>query len=176
VDDLDDRDLMQRVARRDAEALRALYRRHSGHVHALARRVLRDPDDAKSVVQDTFVRAWDAAARYNPELASARTWLLTIAHRLALNVLRDRPPEAVPLEDWDGPTRTHPGSAEAMDGLYLSGLLATLPAPDRALIDLAYYRGHSHSEIALITGWPLGTVKTRLRAALSQLRARMETA
>ncbi|HWG84737.1 MAG TPA: sigma-70 family RNA polymerase sigma factor [Deinococcales bacterium] len=168
-----DETLLSLVSGRDEAALRALYGRHSGHVHAVARRILRDPEDVKEVVQDTFVRVWTGAERFDASLSQPRTWILTIAHRLALNALRDRPGEVLSLEDWDAPTAQHPGSADSIDGLYVEGLLSSLEPRERALLDLAYYKGHSHSEIALLTGLPLGTVKTRLRAALGLLRARM---
>lgn len=80
--------LLRRVSWGDEEALLALYRRHAPYVHALARRILRDGDEAKSIVQDTFLRIWQKAERFDASLGTPRTWILTIAHRLALKALK----------------------------------------------------------------------------------------
>lgn len=172
---MDDEGLIHRVARRDAEALASLYDHLAPHVHALARRMLTDPDEVKSVVQDTFVRVWEASDRFDADLGSARTWILTIAHRLCLRALRDRPPAVLPLEDWDAPEPDHAGSGAHLDRIIVAGALSGLEPGERHLVEQAFFRGFSHTELAVTTGWPLGTVKTRLRGALAHLRARLES-
>ncbi len=163
--------LIRRVSRGDEEALLALYRRHGPYVHALARRILRDEDEAKSVVQDTFLRIWQKSERFDPSLGSPRTWILTIAHRLALKALRRRR-EELPLEDWDAPTEGV-GDDEHLDRIRIGRALQALDGEERRLLELAYFHGYSHSELALLLGWPLGTVKSRLRRALEKLRVHL---
>lgn len=169
--DEEDTVLLRRVFWGDEEALLALYRRHAPHVHALARRILRDGEEAKSVVQDTFLRIWQRAERFDPSLGTPRTWILTIAHRLALKALKRRR-EALPLEDWDSPTEAV-GDENHLERIQISRALERMNGDERRLLELAYFHGYSHSELALLLGWPLGTVKSRLRRALERLRAHL---
>lgn len=163
--------LLGRVLLGDEEALLALYRRHAPYVHALARRILRDGEEAKTVVQDTFLRIWRKAERFDPSLGTPRTWILTIAHRLALNALRRRRQE-LPLEDWDAPTEGV-GSEGHLEKIWINQALQALDREERRLLELAYFQGYSHSELAVLLGWPLGTVKSRLRRALEKLKAHL---
>ncbi|MDM7325448.1 MAG: sigma-70 family RNA polymerase sigma factor [Thermus sp.] len=162
---------LRRVFWGDEEALLALYRRYAPYVHALARRILRDGEEAKSVVQDTFLRIWQRSERFDPSLGTPRTWILTIAHRLALKALKRRR-EALPLEDWDGPTEAV-GNEEHLERIQIARALERMDGEERRLLELAYFHGYSHSELALLLGWPLGTVKSRLRRALERLRAHL---
>lgn len=164
--------LIRRVSRGDEEALLALYRRHAPYVHALARRILRDGDEAKSIVQDTFLRIWQKSERFDPSLGSPRTWILTIAHRLALKALR-RYREELPLEDWDAPAEGV-GDDGHLERIQISQALQSMNHEERRLLELAYFHGYSHSELALLLGWPLGTVKSRLRRALERMRTHLQ--
>ena len=165
-----DERLVQRMAGRDEAALAELHRRYAPYLAAMSRRMLRDPDEVQQCVQDAFVKAWDAAERFDPAKASAKTWLVTIGHRLVINKIRGKSLETVPLETWDVPLDTADPTAERVERLYLETVVARLEADERDLIELAFYKGHSHSELAELTGQPLGTVKTKLRSALGKLR------
>lgn len=160
--------LLRRVSWGDEEALLALYRRHAPYVHALARRILRDGDEAKSIVQDTFLRIWQKAERFDASLGTPRTWILTIAHRLALKALKRRR-EDFPLEDWDAPSEAV-GDDTYLERIQIAQALQRIDEEERRLLELAYFHGYSHSELALLLGWPLGTVKSRLRRSLEKLR------
>jgi RNA polymerase sigma-70 factor, ECF subfamily len=162
--------LVQRMAERDEGALIELHRRYVPYLVAVARRMLKDPDEVQQSVQDAFVNAWDAAGRFDSERASARTWLVTIVHRLALNRLRGHKLETVPFESWDAPTR----QPDHVERLYLQEAVGALAADERELIELAFFQGYSHSQLAEKTGAPLGSVKTKLRQALGKLRERLE--
>lgn len=165
-----DEQLVARMALRDETALVALHRRYAPYLAGMARRMLKDPDEVQQSVQDAFVNAWNAAERFDPARASAKTWLVTIGHRLVLNRIRRRRLQTMPLETWDAPD----DPPDIVTRIYLERGLATLEPDERELIELAFYRGHSHAEVAAVTGKPLGTVKTTLRRALQRLRERLE--
>lgn len=165
--DPSDEVLIARMAGRDEEALAELHRRHARLLYALGQRMLHQRDDVESCVQDAFMNAWKHAARFDPARAKAKTWLVSIAHNRFLQELRDRPTTELELADWDAPSE----APDPTDRLLAGRAVGTLDPQQRRLVELAYYRGHSHSELAQITGLPLGTVKSRLRAALDQMRA-----
>jgi RNA polymerase sigma-70 factor (ECF subfamily) len=164
-----DEQLIARMAARDEAALAELYRRYAPYLAALSRRMLQDRDEVQQCVQDAFYRAWEAAGRFDSGRASVKTWLATIAHRVTLNRLRGRRPNPLPLEAWDAPTR----AADPVEQVGLKVAVAALEHDERELIELAFYRGHSHQELADLTGRPLGSVKSKLRGALHKLRDRL---
>ncbi|MGC8904918.1 sigma-70 family RNA polymerase sigma factor [Thermus sp.] len=170
-EDEEDIHLLHRVARRDEEALLALYRRYAPRVHGLARRVLRDGHEAKDVVQETFLRIWNKAERFDPALGRPATWILTIAHRLALKRLKALEPLALLEEDG---AEERLGGDEHLDRLRVAQALKALSPEERKLLELAYFQGYSHSELALLLGLPLGTVKSRLRRALAKLEGKLK--
>ncbi|MDQ3396657.1 MAG: sigma-70 family RNA polymerase sigma factor [Deinococcota bacterium] len=161
-----DEQLVQRMKERDEAALTELHRRYAPYLTAMARRMLKDPDEVQQSVQDAFVQAWNAAARFDFTKASFKTWLVAIAHRLIIQRLRRSKLKTMPLENWDASVR-QPDHAER---IYVRQAFATLESDERELIELAFYEGHSHTQLADVTGLPLGTVKTRLRGALKKLR------
>ncbi|CAN5816363.1 sigma-70 family RNA polymerase sigma factor [soil metagenome] len=161
-----DEHLVQRMAARDETALKELHERYAPYLMAVARRMLQDPDEVQQCVQDAFVNAWDYAERFDAGKASAKTWLVTICHRLAINRIRGGKLDTLPLQHWDAPVR----QPDHVERLYVEDAVASLDDEARELIDLAFYQGYSHSQVAEQTGKPLGTVKTKLRTALQTLR------
>ena len=171
----DDQQLVARVAKGDEHAFMALYDRYSSRVYALTLRVLGDAMLAEEVTQDTFLKLWSRARQYNPGQGKLAPWLLTIAHRTALDRLRLEN-RRLPASNAIDPEETWPILADKetlneearWHSLYFA--VQSLPEEQRQVIDLAYYKGMSQSEIAEVLGWPLGTVKTRVRAAMQSLR------
>jgi len=174
-----DRQLIQAVAEGSTEALGRLYDRYVGIVLGLARRVVSRLEDAEEVVQDVFTQVWRDAGRYRPEKASVAGWIVMLARTRAIDRLRSR--RARPDEDRGLETgalaplaaRTadpETVTIEAHQAIAIKRTLATLPENQRVLIELAFYKGLTHSEIAGETGVPLGTVKTRIRTAMETLR------
>jgi RNA polymerase sigma-70 factor (ECF subfamily) len=175
----DDGTLIARVARGDEQALLELYDRYASRVYALALRILREPMMAEEAVQDTFLKVWNHAREYQPQRSALRIWLLTIARRTALDRLRleARRPSLSDATDPEELWRSIPDAGSTEDearwrSLYLT--VQTLPPEYRVVIELAYYQGLSQSQIAAVLGWPLGTVKTRLREAMQRLRRAWE--
>ena len=170
-----------RGGRGDRQAFAAVYDLSAGPVFGVARRVVRDPGMAEDVVQDVMVEVWRQAPRFDPARGSAMTWILTIAHRRAVDRVRseqartDRDQRVAadsssgsspPGLDGDPVARVvaDESAAELTDGL------AVLTDVQREAIVLAYYDGHTHTEVAEILGVPLGTAKTRIRDGLIKLR------
>lgn len=112
------------------------------------------------------MNAWKHAGRFDPARASVKTWLVSIAHHRFLQELRDRPQTPLEIEDWDAPT----AAADPTDRLLAEQAVQGLETDQRKLIELAYYRGYTHSELAVLLGLPVGTVKSRLRSALGRMR------
>jgi RNA polymerase sigma-70 factor (ECF subfamily) len=173
--DADDNQLLKQIVTGDQQAFLRLYDRHAGHVYALALRILHDPMLAEEATQDAFLKLWKYAGKFLAERGSLITWLLTITRRTALDRLRleDRRPTlsdgSDPEDLWRDIPATGTGSEESRwRSMHLA--VQALPSDHRQVLELAYYQGMSQSEIAEILGWPLGTVKTRLRAAMEQLR------
>jgi RNA polymerase sigma-70 factor (ECF subfamily) len=172
-----DRRTVERIAGRDTAALADLYDRHAGAVYSLALRIVSNPADAEEVVQDVFTQAWKQGERYDAARSTVAGWLLMMTRARAIDRLRmrqARPDTAagdVGLIHVRATTITQ--ETEAIDGQFVHRLraaLGSLPDSLRAPIELAYYEGLSHSAIASRLGEPLGTVKTRVRAALAKLR------
>jgi RNA polymerase sigma-70 factor (ECF subfamily) len=170
-----DGELIQRAGRREFDAFEALYRRHSGRVYGMAVRRLRDRGRAEDATQETFAAIWRSAASYRPDRGSGAAWLYTVARNTIVDRLRVRPELAgEPPEAQDDA----PGPANQVEADWLRtsvhGAVEQLPENERVLIELAYWKGLSQSEIAAFTGIPLGTVKTRTRSALARLADTLE--
>jgi RNA polymerase sigma-70 factor (ECF subfamily) len=175
VTDLNDSELMTRVARGDEHAFLMLYDRHAARVHALTLRILSDPMLAEEATQDAFLKLWSRARLFMNERGSLLLWLLTIARRTALDRLRleGRRPVLSDSNDPDDMWQAIPDLDSVPEEARWRSLhfaVQSLQPDHRQVIELAYYQGLSQSEIAEVLGWPLGTVKTRLRAAMEQLR------
>jgi RNA polymerase sigma-70 factor (ECF subfamily) len=174
--------LVQRVARGDREAFARLYDRHIRRVYAFAAHVL-GPARAEEVVQDAFVALWRSADRYDPARASFGTWFMAIARHRVLDELRRRtveqrvfaaePVDQLLAEAADPSIGVDDDVARRdRDGALLRAV-AELPHDQRRAIVLAYFAGLTHVEIAAALGWPLGTVKKRLRLGLRKLEQRL---
>jgi len=175
VINLDDHQLVVQVAKGDERAFLILYDRYAPRVYALTLRVLGDTMLAEEVTQDSFLKLWGRARQFDPGQGELAPWLLTIAHRTALDRLRLEN-RRIPASNAQDPEETWPifpdkatvnGEAR-WRSLYFA--VQSLPEEQRRVIDLAYYKGLSQSEIAEVLGWPLGTVKTRVRSAMLALR------
>ena len=166
---------MARVARGDEPAFLMLYDRHASRVHALTLRILNDPMLAEEATQDAFLKLWSRARLFINERGSPLLWLLTIARRTALDRLRleGRRPVLSDSNDPDDLWQTIPdldSMPEEARWRSLHFAVQSLDPDHRQVIELAYYQGLSQSEIAEVLSWPLGTVKTRMRAAMDHLR------
>ena len=154
--------------------LEALYDAYHRQAMGLAFQLLGDVPDAEEVVQDAFVAAWRAAASYDPARGSTRAWLLTMVRSRALDRLRARRRTASsPLEGLPEPEDAMDVFAEVAadeEGQVAREALVRLPPEQRQVIELAYFAGLSHAEIAARIAVPLGTVKSRIRLALDRLR------
>lgn len=166
-------DLVRRTACGDEVALGALYDRTSALVHGLALRILADRGAAEEVTIDVYMQVWRQADRWDAGRGGPMAWLLTIARTRAIDRRRGRP---VPLAagsalvavDDDGPERA---SMTAQRSRVVRAALARLSPEQRRAVELAYFGGLSHAEIARTLAEPLGTVKTRIRSAMARLRA-----
>lgn len=164
-----------RVAHGEEKAFLMLYDRYASRVHALSLRILQDPMLAEEATQDTFLKLWSRARSYLTERGSLVFWLLTIARRTALDRLRleNRRPVLSEGTDPEDTWRDLPDGASMTDEARWRSLHFAVQALDtdqRQVVELAYYQGLSQSEIAELLGWPLGTVKTRIRSAMEHLR------
>jgi RNA polymerase sigma-70 factor (ECF subfamily) len=165
-----DADLIQRVALGDANAFELLYHRYVRSVFGLALRRLGDRMRAEDAVQETFAAVWRSARTYRPERGPGAPWLYAVARNAIVDRARSRndPPGETP----ETPT-SEPGPEERAEAAYVSWrvhrAVSGLPPNEREVLELAYYSGLSQSEVAGFLGIPLGTVKTRTRAALHRL-------
>jgi RNA polymerase sigma-70 factor (ECF subfamily) len=171
-----DLELAAHIAQGDEHAFIMLYDRYSARVYALTLRILGDTMLAEEATQDTFLKLWSRARLYLHERGSLLLWLLTIARRTALDRLRleARRPMLSDANDPDDDWQVIPDLNTVQEESRWRSLYFAVQSlkPDlRKVIELAYYQGLSQSEIADVLGWPLGTVKTRLRAAVQYLRA-----
>jgi RNA polymerase sigma factor (sigma-70 family) len=171
---LSDEAVVALVARSDQEALAELYDRFGRVAYGLALRVLRDEKLAEDAVQEGFLAAWRNADRFMPERAKASTWVLTLVHRRAVDLVRreDRR-RAEPLPETVEPAPS--GSAEEDAWLRfererVQAALRQLPDQQREALELAYYGGFSQSELAERLGQPVGTIKSRMFTGLTRLR------
>jgi RNA polymerase sigma-70 factor (ECF subfamily) len=170
-----DEELLSRTAAGDREAFEQLYLRYARAVLGIALRRLRDRGRAEDAVQETFASIWRSAGSYRPERGRGAPWLYAVARNAISD--RGRARNEPPAEAPDEPSQS-PGPDERAEQSWLSfrvhSAVETLPGHERTLIELAYWGGLSQSEIAARLGIPLGTVKTRTRAALARLADALE--
>jgi RNA polymerase sigma factor (sigma-70 family) len=171
--DLSDGQLLEAIAAGDEHALGVLYDRFGRIAYGVALRILRDRALAEDAVQEAFLAIWRSAERYRLERAKPSTWILTLVHRRAVDLVRredrrraerlDEPPEAA-----GGDVPEEAGLRERRAAVQAA--LGRLPDDQRQALELAYYGGYTQSELAERLGVPLGTVKSRMFAGLTRLR------
>jgi RNA polymerase sigma-70 factor (ECF subfamily) len=171
-----DGDVVMRLQRREPQALAELYDRYCGMIYRLVLRMVRDTGIAEDLVQETFLRAWNHASGFDSERGAVAPWLLAIARNRALDYLRAqsrRGGTTMELNEAERPARFVDFPAESLNfdlARQVKRVLEQLSADQRVAIELAYFEGMSQSEIAVRMGQPLGTVKTRMRRAMLQMR------
>ena len=169
-------DLLQRAGRGDQEAFATLYDAVVSRLHGLVLRVVRDPAQAEEVTQEAMVEIWRQSARFDPALGSPLSWLMTIAHRRAVD--RVRSAEATSRRDTSyhlqNQVTEHDSTAEEatqnLEARRVRQALRSLTDTQRGALELAYFGGYTHNEVSTMLGIPLGTAKTRIRDGLIRLR------
>lgn len=175
-----DEDLLTRTGTGDRPAFEMLYERFGGRVHGLALKVLRDRTLAEDTTQEVMVELWRTAPRFDASLGTAASWIMTLTHRRAVDAvrreqaLRDRQQRSA---ERDAPRIEHP-VGEQVDRrdtqAEVRQALTSLTSLQRESIELAFFGGHTHREVADILDAPLGTIKTRIRDGMQRLRLTME--
>jgi RNA polymerase sigma-70 factor (ECF subfamily) len=175
--DLADEELMQLVRRGDADAFAVVYQRHASSVFSLAYRMMGSRSTAEDVAQEAFLSAWRSGARYDRGRGSVRTWLLGIAHNRSIDAMRRGKVRDFPRdEDEDAAERVEAGErtdaevARRQEAKAIRAAIETLPGEQSRVIELAYFGGFTHTEIAAMIKAPVGTVKGRMRLGLQKLR------
>ena len=178
---LGDEDLMQLVAGGDARAFEVIYERHATVVFSLAYRICGVRAAAEEVAQEAFLAIWRSGARYDRTRGSVRTWLLGVVHNRAIDSLRRstvhdrlRAADETAAERVEAPERTEVEVARRDEARSMRAVLGALPSEQRRVVELAYFGGFTHEQIAEMLGAPLGTVKGRMRLALEKMRASIE--
>ena len=170
--DLDD--LLVQVARGDTEAFEAVYDRLVGPVYGVIRRVLRDPSQSEEVTQEVLLEVWRTAARFDPAMGGAATWVMTIAHRRAVDRVRSSKAAADREQKTAEVHTPHDEVAEAveasLDRERVRRCLEGLTDIQRESITLAYYGGYSYRQVAELLKVTLGAIKTRIRDGLIRMR------
>ncbi len=173
--------LLVRTGHQDVGAFTELYDRLAARVHGTAHRVLRDPRQAEEVVQEVFLQVWQGAARYEAPRGSARAWVMTLAHRRAVDRVRSSESSRRRDTDFvrDAPDVSGDDTATQalarLEAQSVRAALGDLTPPQRQAIELAYFGGHTYREVAALMHSPLGTTKTRIRVGLQRLAAAVAT-
>jgi RNA polymerase sigma-70 factor (ECF subfamily) len=171
---MDESALLESVAEGNQDAMAAVYDRYSRIVYCIALRVLREPGLAEDVMQEVLLQVWKRPRSFVAQRGNLAAWLSVITRNRAIDVLRRRSP-LEPLDDRPLPDPRDMTFASEQDWLLdkVRSVLDSLPAEQQGPLELAYFQGLSHTEIAQKTGSPLGTVKTRIRAGLMTIRKAM---
>ena len=169
--------MLGRCARGDQAAFAELYDRVAPRIYGLVRKVVRNPAISEEVTQEVFLEIWRLSARFDPDRGSAVGWMLAIAHRRAIDRVRSE--EAAGRRDTTYATSAGAGTPhdqtsdrveQSLDQHRVRTALASLTDTQRRSIELAYYGGYTHTEVAALLDIPLGTAKTRIRDGLIRLR------
>jgi RNA polymerase sigma-70 factor (ECF subfamily) len=175
---LSDEAVLALVARSEDAALAEIYDRFGAVAYGLALRVLRDEALAQDAVQDAFLAVWRTATSFSPERGAARTWVLTLVHRRAVDLVRrEERRRGDPLESTPEPASDELTDQQAwlrFERERVQAALKRLPDQQREALELAYYGGFSQSQLAERLGEPLGTIKSRMHTGLARLRELLE--
>jgi RNA polymerase sigma-70 factor, ECF subfamily len=178
---LADEELMELVAGNDADAFEVVLERHTDAAFALAYRICGRRSVAEDIAQEAFLAVWRSGARYDRARGSVRTWTLGIVHNRAVDALRRsnvherrRISDEGIEETLEAAERTEAQAVENATSREIRGALGELPSEQRRVIELAYFGGFTHVEIASMLGAPVGTVKGRMRLGLCKLRDRLQ--
>ena len=175
-------DLLRRASHGDEAAFAEFYDATSARAYGLALRVVRNPAHAEEVTQEAYLDAWRSSARYDVARGSAAGWLLTIVHRKAVDRVRSVEAATARDETWNREAAPidHDQTAEAahasLDAIRVRNAVATLTDVQRQAVELTYFGGYTHTEVATLLDVPLGTAKTRIRDGLIRLRDLMGVA
>jgi len=178
---LADEELMPLIGEKNPDAFEVFYDRHGGVAYSLAYRIVGERGAAEDVTQEAFISIWRSGARYDAARGSVRTWMLGIVRNRAIDALRSKTGKAPKLDFDDDSILEHRPAAEQTESEALQretaqevrGALGELPGEQAKVIQLAYFGGFSHSEIAGMLGVPLGTVKGRMRLGLEKIRGEL---
>jgi RNA polymerase sigma-70 factor, ECF subfamily len=180
IRDLADEEVMQLVQSGNPRAFELLYDRHGGAAFSLAYRMVGNRVAAEDITQEAFLSIWRSRLRYDQARGSVRTWVLGIVHNRAIDALRrslvhDRRRETMEgvEERHEAPVRTDVEAARREEARSIRSALDTLPDEQRRTIELAYFGGFSHSQIAELLNEPIGTVKGRMRLGLDKMRRQL---
>src|SRR5258708_607769 len=178
---LADEELMALVAGNDADAYEVVLERHADAAFSLAYRICGRRALAEDIVQDALLAVWRSGGRYDRTRGSVRTWLLGVVHNRAIDALRRstvhdrvRAGDDQAAERIEAPERTEVEVARREEARSMQAVLGALPSEQRRVVELAYFGGFTHEQIAEMLGAPLGTVKGRMRLALEKMRASIE--
>lgn len=181
--EMSDEALLDAIADGSAWAMESLYQRYSRILYSLAYRMVADHQVAEDLLQDAFIAVWRRATSFTPSAGAARSWLISILHHRTIDYLRRVRRRAAiqeaPLEDieFDETIATPDAWEEAWRSVRSAQVreaLMQIPTEQRLVIELAYFQGWTHSEIAEGTHTPLGTVKARMRLGLQRLKRHLE--
>ncbi|RYB94282.1 sigma-70 family RNA polymerase sigma factor [Nocardioides oleivorans] len=175
-------ELLSKAALGDETAFAAFYDATSARAYGLALRVVRNPAHAEEVTQEAYLDAWRSSTRYDADRGSAAGWLLTIVHRKAVDRVRSVEAATARDEGWNRDTtpvdhdQTSESAHASLDAARVRSAVATLTDVQRRAVELAYFGGYTHTEVATLLDVPLGTAKTRIRDGLIRLRDLMGVA
>ncbi len=175
--------LVRRIVDRNDDALELLYDRHSRAVYSLALRMLGDAEQAEDVTQEIFLRLWRQPERYDSARGEFLTWILGVTHHRVIDLIRSRRTSSATKDRLrsfaivDAQTAPEPEDIAILEQRReaIQIAVAELPVAQREALELAFYSGLTHAEIAARTGTPLGTVKTRIRGGMQRLKAVLDT-
>jgi RNA polymerase sigma factor, sigma-70 family len=186
VQQIADREMIERIGRGDQSAFSALYDRLSRPLYSLALRMLGDAGDAQDALQDVFLQIWSRAATYNPEQSTVFSWTVLLTRSRVIDRLRARKRRLRVVDSTTGDEDAEVADASTMESAAdtadkndeaarVRSVLNNLPAEQREAIELAFFGHLTHHEIAARLGEPLGTIKARIRRGLLKLRERLRT-